>query len=132
MTDPQTPAVLVVDDEPEVRAALTAMLAHHGYEPIAAASGLEAVAACQTRLNDIAAAVLDVRMPEMDGPATLDALRAIAPQLPCVFVSGYIGDYTESDLLARGGFAVLGKPVTLAQLGNTIAAALGQGTSHRR
>jgi CheY-like chemotaxis protein len=125
MTDPRTPAVLVVDDESGVRLTLAAMLAHHGYEPLPVANGEEAVTECRVRLSGVAAVVLDVRMPGMDGPTTLDALRTLVPQLPCVFVSGYTGDYTEADLLARGGATVLGKPVALNQLGIAVAAAIG-------
>ena len=118
------PAVLVVDDDSVVRQTLVAMLAHRGYEPLPAADGDEAVVVCRARPGGVAAAVLDVRMPGMDGPATLDALRALVPGLPCVFVSGHSGEYSESDLLARGGNAVLDKPVASAQLGDAVAAAI--------
>jgi CheY-like chemotaxis protein len=103
------------------------MLSRRGYEPLPAADGDEAVLMCRARPGGVAAAVLDVRMPGMDGPATLDALRALVPGLPCVFVSGNCGDYSETDLLARGGSAVLGKPVALAQLGDAVAAAIDRG-----
>jgi CheY-like chemotaxis protein len=59
--------VLVVDDESAVRRTLSAMLRYHGYDAVPAAGGAEAVAVCRDRGREIAAAVLDVRMPEMDG-----------------------------------------------------------------
>ncbi len=127
MSSPQATAVLVVDDDSTVRLVLAAMLAHHGYEAIPAADGDEAVAVCQARTGGVAAAVLDVRMPGMDGPATLDALREVVPGLPCVFVSGHTGDYSETDLLAHGGSVVLAKPVAAAQLGDAVAAAINRG-----
>jgi CheY-like chemotaxis protein len=120
----ERPAVLVVDDESAVRRTLGAMLTFHGYEPVLAQGGAEAVEQCRARRGEIAAAVLDVRMPGMDGPATLDALRAVSPGLPCVFVTGESG-YTDGELLARGASAVLGKPVALAELGRTVAGTLG-------
>lgn len=126
MPDSELPVVLVVDDDSVVRQTLAAMLARRGYEPLPVAGGDEAVVACRARPGGVVAAVLDVRMPGMDGPATLDALRVLLPGLPCVFVSGHCGDYTEADLLARGGSAVLGKPVALAQLGDAVAAAIGR------
>ena len=119
------PAVLVVDDSPEVRAVLGAMLASHGFDPRLAASGEEGVAVYRRTAGQIAAAVLDVQMPGMDGPATLDALRRLAPGLPCVFVTGDSGAYTERDLLARGAAAVLTKPVSPARLGAILGGLIG-------
>ena len=114
--------ILVVDDEPAVRATLAAMLTHHGYDPRAVGCGADAVEAC--RGGGVAAAILDVRMPGMDGLATLDALRMIAPTLPCEFVSGDTGKYTARELLNRGAAAVLPKPVSLADLGRAVSEAL--------
>ncbi|MBN9118483.1 MAG: response regulator [Planctomycetes bacterium] len=117
------PTVLVVDDESAVRLTLAAMLAHHGYEPVLAAGGAEAVELCRARTGTVAAVVLDVRMPGMDGPATLDALRALEPALPCVFVSGE-NKYADTELLARGAVTVLVKPVGLEEFGRAVTAAI--------
>ena len=123
----ERPTVLLVDDESAVRHTLTAMLSYHGYEPLPARGGAEAVEACRERGGRVAAAVLDVRMPGMDGPATLDALRVIDPLLPCVFLTGEAGDHSEHALHARGAAAVLSKPVRLAALGEAVAAAIKSG-----
>ncbi|QJX00943.1 hypothetical protein FTUN_8581 [Frigoriglobus tundricola] len=69
--------------------------------------------------------LLDVQMSGMDGPATLDAVRAIAPSLPCVFMCAGSCEYTVDDLVSRGGRAVLRKPLTLHQLGEAVAKAIG-------
>jgi CheY-like chemotaxis protein len=119
------PAILVVDDETLVREVLGAMLSRLGYRPLLAGSGAAGVELLRAREDDVAAAVLDVRMPDMDGPATMDALRELVPGLPCVFVSGDTGPYTVGDLLARGASGVLDKPVAMDYLGRAIAAAAG-------
>lgn len=116
--------ILVVDDEGAVREAIGAMLAALGYAPLLAAGGEEGVELLRAHGGRIAAAVLDVRMPGMDGPATLDALRALAPDLPCVFLSGGTGRYTVGDLLARGACEVIGKPVAMGHLGRAVAGAV--------
>jgi CheY-like chemotaxis protein len=112
------------------------MLAHSGYEPLAVAGGGEAVALCRARPSGIAAAVLDVQMPGIDGPTALDALRALDSGLPCVFLTGAAAGYSEADLLARGACAVLPKPVSLADLRRAVAAAIGTrrstGPEHHR
>ena len=116
------PVVLAVDDDPVVRAAACGMLARLGYEPLLARDGPEAVYLLDALRGEVRAAVLDVRMPAMDGPATLAALRRLRPDLPCLFLTGF-ADHPPADLLALGAAGVLGKPVTPAQLGGALAAA---------
>ena len=71
--------------------------------------------------------MVDVRMPGMDGPAALDALRGVRPDLPCLFLTGGSG-YTGADLAGRGA-GVATKPVSLAALGAALAAATGAAVS---
>ena len=115
--------MLVVDDEAAVRRVLGAMLAHLGYTPVLA-DGAGAVAVLRADRSRIVAALLDVQMPGLDGPATLAALRALAPDLPCVFLSGQTGNYSAVDLLGCGAVAVLSKPVPLDLLNDTLAKAI--------
>jgi CheY-like chemotaxis protein len=107
--------VLVVDDETAVRAALAAMLAHHGYRPVPA-RGAAGVA------ESLAAAAAAVVAAVVDRPAALDAVRAARPDMPCVLLSGDPAQYDPGALRARGASAVLPKPVTLARLGRVVAA----------
>ncbi len=58
----------------------------------------------------MAVVLLDVQMPEMDGPQTLSALRAVAPDVRCVFMSGNTGRYSPEELRALGGSRMLQKP----------------------
>ena len=125
MADAARPAVLVVDDSTSVRAVLGAMLASHGFDPRPASSGEQGVEMYRIAAGQIVAAVLDVQMPGMDGPATLDALRQLAPGLPCVFVTGDSGVYSERDLLERGAAAVLTKPVSPAYLVAILGSLIG-------
>ncbi|MBP3956693.1 response regulator [Gemmata sp. G18] len=121
MEDSICPLVLVVDDEPSVREVFGVMLTHLGYTPLLASNGEEGVDVLRTRAGRVAVALLDVQMPGMDGPATMDALHTLEPDLPCVFVSGETGLYTSAALIARGGFSVLAKPVFLKELRRVFA-----------
>lgn len=118
--------VLVVDDEPAVLRALTAMLRRLGFEPVPVAGGAAAVEACRAQCGRIAAVVLNVQMPGPDGPATLARLRALDPRLPCLFVTGGSG-YSSEELRARGAVAVLMKPLAMAEFGRAVAAAVERG-----
>ena len=71
MTD--SPVILVVDDSPLQRKIYAALLGSHGYTVVAAENGLEGV---ELALQHVPALILmDVLMPEMDGPTAVQELR---------------------------------------------------------
>jgi two-component system, cell cycle sensor histidine kinase and response regulator CckA len=96
--------VLVVDDEPAFRELVRQILERAGYEVALAGHGKEAMDRMAERPAELA--ILDLFMPEMDGPATLERLRAIRPSLPVIIHTGY----PDGDLMAR---ALDHSPVTL-------------------
>jgi CheY-like chemotaxis protein len=119
------PLVLVVDDDPFVLAMLEAALRGHGLAVETAPCGEAAMSRFLARPADVV--LLDVTMPGTDGPATLAALRALDPAVPCVFMSGHPGPYTAEELLALGAAAVVGKPFrSLAGLAGLLRAAAGR------
>jgi len=97
--------VLVVDDEPSVRAIAREALLRAGFRVIVAASGLEAVERMKVDGAGIDAALVDMTMPGMSGVETMRALRAVARDLPVVLTSGY----SEEEAVTRcGGDAAAG------------------------
>lgn len=111
--------ILYVDDEPDIREiALLALSLDPGFEVKAAASGAEALAVIGTWMPDLV--LLDVMMPEMDGPSTLARLRE-SPEtlrLPVVFITARAQPQemqTFATLDARGVIAKPFDPMTLAQ-----------------
>jgi len=65
--------------------------------------------------------VSDVVMPNMDGPALVEAARKIRPEMRIVFISGYAEDVFRKTLgQAKGEFAFLPKPFSLKQLAETV------------
>jgi CheY-like chemotaxis protein len=115
--DPDPPGtacgVLVIDDDEFVRAALGAALRAGGFVPYLAAGGAEAVQLYREHRRKVGVVLLDVRMPGMDGPATLAALRGEGLEAPCCFMTAYSGDYTEEHLLGLGAAWVFAKPFLL-------------------
>ncbi len=117
--------VLIVDDDAPVRTSLARLLAHEGYAVTSAASGREAIDLVRGGLAcDVV--VLDVVMPELGGPETYEALRALRPDLPAVFATGYGRSHLSEGLLERGGAEVIDKPYRLETLVAAIERALAR------
>jgi DNA-binding response OmpR family regulator len=113
------PVVLIVDDDPAVRAVVEMALRQQEFDTRMAATGLEAVAIYQKQPG-IDLVLIDVRMPGLDGPQTLKALREIDGQVRCCFVSGDTGEYEQRELLKMGVAHIFEKPFSLAELAETI------------
>jgi DNA-binding NarL/FixJ family response regulator len=105
-----------VDDEEAVSALLEVVLHQAGFRVWRATAAATAVELFAARRDDIALALLDVRMPGTDGPATLRALRAIDPALTCCFMTGDSGRYTPQYLLGLDAAAVFDKPFDMGKL----------------
>ncbi len=122
MNDPLPPsrrAVLVVDDDDQIRALLWRLLSAAGYPVLSARDGRQALALLREHGPGVGLALIDVLMPGTDGPAVLDALRRQRPELPACFITSYAGGYSREELLARGA-AVLDKPFRLDALLSTV------------
>jgi two-component system cell cycle sensor histidine kinase/response regulator CckA len=90
--------VLVVDDEEPIRILLTQMLRRHGFDPVPAADGVEALRLFQLRPTAYHAAIVDLMMPRLHGTEVIRELRATVPTLRIVYSSGFAGgdDMTEA------------------------------------
>jgi CheY-like chemotaxis protein len=110
------PGVLVVDDDHLVLVMVRLGLEGDGFEVWAASNGPEALDVYWRNKERIDVVLLDVRMPGLDGPHTLDALRELNPQVVACFMSGDVGAYGPEELIRRGAAHVIAKPFTLDQL----------------
>jgi CheY-like chemotaxis protein len=106
--------ILVVDDDPQVRATIVRALHALGYLTGEAADG-EAALAALSAAEPPSLVILDYVMPGMDGAETARAIAAIDPDLPIVFSTGHAA---LRALRAAAGedAAVLEKPFTLDEL----------------
>jgi CheY-like chemotaxis protein len=128
-TGGRKPVVLVVDDEPAVISVLCYALRSHGFGVRQAADGQEALSVYRQHGPDIDLVLLDVRMPGMDGPQTLRALRDLDPDVRCCFMSGYAGGDDEAELLRLGAARVLAKPFRLEGVAAALREVLGGGSA---
>jgi CheY-like chemotaxis protein len=108
--------VLVVDDDNMVRIMVQLGLEEDGFNVWPACNGREAIQLYQTHRDRITIVLLDVHMPGLDGPATLDALRNLDPDVLACFMSGDLGDYEPEELRRRGAAHVITKPFLLKDL----------------
>jgi DNA-binding response OmpR family regulator len=129
----RTPVALVVDDDPVILTLLRHALRGEGFAVLTAERGQAGVELFRRAAAPVDVALLDVRMPGLDGPATLAELRAIDPGLPCCFMTGESGGYDPGDLLAAGADTVIDKPFRLDDVAPRLRALLRSGpTAHER
>jgi signal transduction histidine kinase len=90
--------VLLVEDEPALRALAVRMLEAEGYGVLQAGNGHDAIVAAERHAGEIDLLLTDVVMPRLSGPELAQHLRVLRPGLEVLFMSGY----NDSRLLDRG------------------------------
>lgn len=111
------PAVLVVDDEADIRDSLSLFLAKHlpGMDIVTAASGPEALQELSDR--PVALIISDLRMPVMDGISFLEKAREMRPDAGRFLLTAYPGPDVESKAKSQAGVeTVMRKPASLPEL----------------
>ena len=112
--------VLIVDDEVNAVSALGLLLAEDGLVAATATSGAQALVLSATKRFD--AVVLDVEMPYMNGLSLLQQLRAWYPDIPAVFMTGYLMHHAGiAQAREATGAAYIGKPVDVDELIQVLA-----------
>jgi len=115
-----TPAIgvgtaLVVEDDPAVRDMTTHLLRRAGFDVLAVADGVEALAAA--RLTDqIDVLVTDVVMPKLSGIELAEQMMEIYPLMGVVLLSGYTAETLDLERVTAGGARFISKPVSSNQL----------------
>jgi DNA-binding response OmpR family regulator len=124
------PRVLVIDDQPHVRATISVALQANGFDVVSVESGRLGLMELKKSSFDLA--IVDIYMPEMDGVKFIKALRAGAPTLPVIAMSGvFLGasERTVLDLLPMApdlsGVTCLKKPFRARELLQAVQSVLG-------
>jgi two-component system cell cycle sensor histidine kinase/response regulator CckA len=116
-------AMLIVDDEEPIRLVTASMLEVLGFESLQAAGGAEALATYQEHTGCIAAVILDLTMPGMDGAAAFERFRRLDPEVRVIFMSSFSVPVPIS-AEGRLNTAFLQKPFTLDALRGKLHALL--------
>jgi len=108
--------VLLVEDEKMVRSVARRVLEQHQVEVVEAESASRALAIFKDRPGDFDVVVSDVVMPGMSGPALIDQLLPLRPNLKVLYMSGYANDALVNHSAAERGFVFLQKPFAPLEL----------------
>jgi CheY-like chemotaxis protein len=113
--------VLVVDDEPAIRALVTKIVERAGYPVDSARDGAEAIA--RLDVENYAVLVVDLMMPNVDGYALIDHLKTRAGRRPAIIVISAGDSAALRRLDGSMVHSILRKPFDIDVLGDLIAAA---------
>jgi two-component system, cell cycle sensor histidine kinase and response regulator CckA len=128
-----TETILLVEDDPALRALAERILRSYGYTVLVASTGSRALSLVKERQEPLDMVATDVVMPEMSGNALVEHLSLLRPGLPVLFMSGYTDDDVVRRGLMAGRAGFLQKPFTPEQLAFKIREVLdGQSTRQSR
>jgi two-component system response regulator HydG len=120
--EPPRGRILIVDDELVVRDSLGRWFESEGYEVGLAASGREALVAIQEKPYDLA--LVDIKMPGMDGMELQQRLCQADPDLIIIIMTGYASVETAVQALKRGAYDYITKPIDPDELVHLVSKAL--------
>jgi PAS domain S-box-containing protein len=122
-TTPITPdkdTILIVDDEPQVRAMMQRIFEKEGFTVHMAENGVKALDILQQHPSEIHLIILDMTMPEMDGKDTLSNIRKLYPEIPVLLSSGYSLNQEIQDLTKQPHTYFIHKPYRRATILQTV------------
>jgi two-component system, NtrC family, nitrogen regulation response regulator NtrX len=118
--------ILIVDDEPAIRATLRGVLEDEGYRITAVGSGADALVALGDDGHDLI--FLDIWMPGMDGLDTLTEIKRLRPDSVVVMISGHGTIETAVKATRLGAYDFIEKPLSLEKILLTVS----RGLEHAR
>jgi two-component system, NtrC family, response regulator AtoC len=114
--------ILVVDDEEAVRYLLTSLISTAGYSAETAADGVAAINAVQSKIFHVA--LLDVKMPKVDGVEVLKFIKSNYPGIEVIMLTGASDVKTAVECMKLGAYDFITKPSSADELLATIQRAL--------
>jgi len=106
--------IMLVDDEERFLLTTSKLLSKKGYEVLTATSGTEALKLLEK--HDVHVVILDVKMPGLDGVATLKEIKKLFPLVEVIMLTGHASVDSAVDGLKSGAFDYVTKPCDIDQL----------------
>jgi CheY-like chemotaxis protein len=119
MADP-APGVLIVDEQPDLRALLQTILRHHGFQVFLAQSGPDAVQLLRRNRQQIHIVVVDAVLPNWESRRALAELQSVHPGVVVCFVVGERRTHDDLELIALGAARVVHKPFEPSELAKVL------------
>jgi two-component system NtrC family response regulator len=118
------PSVLLIDDDETIRKTLSHTLRAEGFRVDTAPDGSQALQKSRAKLYDVA--LIDVRLPDMEGTRLLSALREKSPEMKEIIMTGYPSVKNAVQAIDGGAVGYLIKPVDPSDLVAKIREKLGE------
>jgi DNA-binding NtrC family response regulator len=115
--------ILLVDDEPEIRTILVEFLQKSGYKVIPKPDAESALSVINEKRR-VDLVITDFRMPGMDGPEFIDALKKTSPSLPVIMLTAFGSVASYIQCRSKGVFEYVNKPVRAGEFRRIVQAAL--------
>jgi DNA-binding NtrC family response regulator len=122
--------ILVVDDDESIRKVLATVLEERGYIVDVAENGKEAIK--KSFLNFYNLALIDIRLPDMEGVELLTGLKETTPRMIKVIITGYPSLQNTVDAVNKGADGYLIKPFDMKTVLNTTKELLEKQQKERR
>ena len=116
----RNPGILIADDMALILTLLKFELESRGFKVWLAVDGDDALDLYRRHRDEIDLVLLDVQMPGLDGPHTLEAIQRLNPHVVAGFMLGNSDIYTEEELLNRGAAWVFRKPFRPAEVADQL------------
>ena len=110
--------ILIVDDDATIRSTMEAILEDEGYSVDSAANGKEAIKKTNEQIYNLA--LLDIRLPDMEGVELLKLMKDSVPRMRKIMVTGFPSLQNAVEAVNRNADAYLIKPVDIDQLLTTV------------
>ena len=117
--------ILVVDDEASIRELLVKTLSLAEYEVDTAADGNTALARLRDDAHACDLAIVDLKMPGMDGLMLIRQIKRLRPELPVIIITGFSTEVSAIEAINLGVAGYLTKPFRVPQVLAAAAKALG-------
>ncbi len=124
------PRVLIVDDEKRFRSTMCKLLCTRGLEAVTVGTAPDALEIMKERAYDVA--IVDVKMPGMNGVDLLREMKKIDPAIEVIIMTAYASVDTAKAILERGAYDYMLKPYAIDELVEKIGAAYDRKQSRLR
>jgi len=130
MTKPERARILVIDDDKGIRESLETVLKEEGYEVDVAENGHEAIRKSEANYYNLA--LVDLRLPDMDGLKLLTEMMETVPKVVKIIITGYPSLQNAIEAVNLGADGYMVKPYKMEDMLRTIKESLRKQEEARR